>query len=617
MHSLNSCILSLAFGLASMGWTTPTVVGAEADPALLRGRIRDAESGEAMPATVRIEDAAGRTIQQRESFPHGFRSNGTWEVSLPPGPTRIQVSRGFEYQPAESEITLHPGESRDLDFILHRIVDLREHGWYAGDSHVHMIHGERIVPVTFDYVALAARAEDLAYLSLSHAWTLSDPSPEALNAILKPLSHPDCRLRWNLEAPKNYYRGDAGRCLGHCWNLSMKGRTPSGENVIDLLLAASAGDYQSSRPSYANFESHRLIHQQGGAVFYTHPMRWWTGSWGGQGGYPRQEAMRISNMAVELPLDTVIGPTYDGLDVITGAREFSANAKAFQLWTLLLNHGYRPAATGSSDSCFDRVGGAIPGVPRTYTYLPDGFSWPRLAKATAAGHTFVTTGPLVLAALDHHPPGSEFPADGTSRDLHLEAWVADANSDHKGLTRIEVLRNGTSFREFKFSPPRSQWQSHLPLQETNQAWYCVSAFGSPEREQQAVTGAFFFTSKDTTPPAPTPATIHARILDALTNQPLPGTLTEISFIGPVPEIHQTHPTRAGTATLQIDATRRLTASAPGYRPLTLSPFLDFRPLRQTVTEFDDEDLLNWQTFEKIRQLLNEITLTFRLEPETP
>jgi len=34
------------------------------------------------------------------------------------------------------------------------------------------------------------------------------------------------------------------------------------------------------------------------------------GAWGGRGGYPKRERMRVSNMAVELPLDTVIGPTY-------------------------------------------------------------------------------------------------------------------------------------------------------------------------------------------------------------------------------------------------------------------------------------------------------------------
>ncbi len=57
--------------------------------------------------------------------------------------------------------------------------------------------------------------------------------------------------------------------------------------------------------------------------------------------------MRISNMAVELPLDTLIGPTYDGIDVITGGGEF----KGFELWAMLLNHGYRLAAAAHAGRC--------------------------------------------------------------------------------------------------------------------------------------------------------------------------------------------------------------------------------------------------------------------------
>ena len=48
----------------------------------------------------------------------------------------------------------------EVKFSLERVVDLRKHGWFAGDSHVHMVHGENTLPVDFDDVALTARAED-------------------------------------------------------------------------------------------------------------------------------------------------------------------------------------------------------------------------------------------------------------------------------------------------------------------------------------------------------------------------------------------------------------------------------------------------------------------------
>ena len=48
----------------------------------------------------------------------------------------------------------------------------------------------------------------------------------------------------------------------------MRGRTVKGRDVIQLLLDASAWDYESDKPTYANVESQALIHAQGGAVFF-------------------------------------------------------------------------------------------------------------------------------------------------------------------------------------------------------------------------------------------------------------------------------------------------------------------------------------------------------------
>src|SRR5712671_2337180 len=396
--------------------------GAFAQEAKLGVTINDASTGQPTACTVELVDAKGKLVIENDSLKTGFRCPGAFTKRLPPGRTSLRITRGFETAAFSTNLDLAANREIQLTVRLRRSVDLRQRGWYGGDSHVHMLHGERTIPVKFDFVKLTAQAEDLQWLSLAQAWTLNQPTPEGLEKELSSRSIPDCVLNWNLEAPKNYYKGDAGRCLGHCWNIGMNGRTVEGLNVIQVLLDASAWDYESSKPTYANFESHQLIHAQGGTVFYTHPARWWTGSWGGKGGYPKVDQMRVSNMAVELPLDTELGPTFDGVDVITGPGEFEANEKAFELWAMLLNHGYRLAATGSSDACFDRLGGAAPGIPRTYTYVPDGFSLAKITRATAAGRTFVTTGPLLLATIDARPPGSVLPLGKKKNALKIEGW---------------------------------------------------------------------------------------------------------------------------------------------------------------------------------------------------
>ena len=576
----------------------------------LHARIVSAETRQPIACTVTIIDASGDTVTETAGFPWGFRSTGTFTKQLPAGPTKIRAVRGPEFKAVEREVELRPRQTNQLELVMERQVDLRQRRWFAGDSHVHMIHGEKGVPVDFDQVALAAQAEDLQYLSVGQAWNLADPTPERLAAELARRSTPECVLTWNLEAPKNYYKGDASRCLGHCWTLGLRGRTAAGGDAIALLLNASAWDYESEKPSFANFESHALIHAQGGLVFYTHPARWWTGPWGGQGGYPREEQMRVSNMAVELPLDVLAGPTFEGLDILTGAGEVAADQKSFRLWSLLLNHGYRVAATASSDACFDRPGGALPGAARLYTFVEGEFSIAAAARAAAQGKTFVTTGPLLLASVDGKPPGTAFPADGRGRTLRVEAWSSGAMTN--GLARIEVLRNGELFQKFVIDGHATAFQTNLVISADRTSWYCVRSFGANELRQRAISGAFYFDEPPWHAPAPAKAKVRVRVIDAASDRALDATLTEVHYLGTDRRAGTKHRLPGGSGALTIPATARLEASAAGYEPATLSPFFDHPGLIELVTRLGDEDLIDWGTFERIRALLEDVPLTFRL-----
>jgi hypothetical protein len=607
-------LMRLILGLLFAGILNCATTSTLAQEAVLHGTIKDESSGALTPCNVAITDANGNLVIENESFKSGFRCPGEFTKRLPAGRTRIRVTRGFETQFVQKEIDLEPSREAEVVFGLRRNIDLRRRGWYAGDSHVHMLHGERTVPASFDQVALSARAEDLQYLSLAQAWIIQDPTPETLDAELRPRSTPDCVLTWNLEAPKNYYKGDAGRCLGHCWYMGMRGRTAAGANVIRVLMDASAWDYESEKPTYANFESHRLIHEQGGAVFYTHPARWWIGSWGGQGVYPKVDRMRVSNMAVELPLDTLLGPTFDGVDVITGPGEFEANEKAFQLWVMLLNHGYRLAATGSSDACFDRPGGGVPGVPRTYTYLPHGFSLPEVTRATAAGHTFVTTGPLLLATVDDEPPGTAFRVGKKKHALKIEAWASGESSD--GLGRVEILRNGHPWRECVFSNGPASIRTNFEVQAEQRSWYCVRLWSGGVKKRMAISGAFYFNDGAYQPPPAVRPRVRALIVDAQSGEPLPGSLTEVAYFGTLLKNGKRHTLRNGEGQLFVPGTVRLRAEAAGYVPMVLSPVLDNPQLMTLVTGLGDTDLFDWKTFERVRSELCDVELVFKLQKKT-
>jgi len=585
---------------------------AEADMAVLEAVITYSGSPEPAPCTVSISDSEGKLITETEAFKKGFRCNGVFKKEVTAGPVSILVTRGFETAAFRTNITLRAGETTRLGIDLKRLVDMSKLGWFASDSHAHMIHGERTIKSDFEFVALSAQAEDLQFFSLSHAWNLDNPTPEKLSAIQSDLSTESTTLSWNIEAPKNYYRGDAGRCLGHCWFIGMQGRTSDGKSIIPLLLQSSAADYESRKPVYANFESHEFIHENGGSVYYTHPLRWWTGAWGGRGGYPRKENMRISNMAVELPLDTLIGPTYDGLDLLTSSGELKANGKSFELWSLLLNHGYRVAATASSDSCFDRPGGATPGSARTYTFLQEPFSPAALSRATAAGRTFATTGPIIIASVDNSPPGTSFSANGSSHSMKIE--ILASGKDSLGLKRVEIIRNGEIYKTEEFATPQSRWQSDLVVKERSTAWFCVRAVSASAEGGQAISGAFFFDTGKYEAPAAVECQCMVNVVDAADNTPVQATITEIHGVVSGNIIQgKRHELKKGKGTVKTQGTVRLRAEAPGYQSVTLSPVLDSPSMVDLVTGLQDTDLLDWKTFEKTRSLLQNLELTFKLQ----
>jgi hypothetical protein len=358
-----------------------------------------------------------------------------------------------------------------------------------------------------------------------------------------------------------------------------------------------------------NFESHVLIHRQGGKVFYTHPFRWWWGPWGGQAGYPKKEKMKVSNLAVELPLDTLIGPTYDGLDILTGL-EHEANEKSFRLWMELLNHGYRLAATASSDSTFDRAYGGNPGLARIYTFLDGKITLEAVARETAKGRTFVTNGPLMLVNFAGNPPGTSVPADGDEKELSLEAWKS--GKDAQGLTAVELYRNGKIYDQVILSKPVEKLEKTWRISDRTSAWYCVRILGGVDQKLQAISGAFFLDVEPFQPPEPVLPRIRIQLVDQETGQPLTGILTEVDYSNEGTGIFKTHKIDKDLVVLRVPGTVRLKAEVPGYEPLTLSPIIDSPGFMDQITGLAAENLENWETFEKIRSELQSLSLTYLL-----
>lgn len=557
--------------------------------ATLRGRVIDADTGRPIACTVAVRTSDGKVLSDHPSFRGGFRVEGEFRKAVPAGRLQVVVSRGFDYAPVEQTVEARDGETVELNATLRRQTPLRRLGWVTGDSHVHMAHGERTIEVDFPFAALSGRAEGLDYLALAQHWYVPNPTPETLADACLFSSTADFLLTWNLEAPKNYWKGDAGKCVGHGWTVGMRGRTADGRDAIAELLSLSAWDYESDKPSVPNFEIQALIHSLGGIVSYTHPHRWWTGKWGGQGIYPVEENKFVSNLAAELPFDTVAGPTYDTLDILMRINEREVNRKGLALWFMLLNHGYRIAATASSDATFDNPGGAVPGAVRNYTRIDGAATIDRIAAAMKAGRNFVTSGPLILFRAGRHDVGDVVKAPAKLAG-EIDAWPAGS--------KIELIRNGEVVRRFDTGHARFE------IDERETAWYVARAVGSSDTEV-AITNPIYFESSSYR--APQPATAHVRAAIA---GPASGTIEVLEYVGRDPVVRKSVPFTNGAVELDAPATARLRVRAAGYQPQTKSIYMDTPELLSTTLSLRSETLGDWATFDRIRVMLANVRMSF-------
>src|SRR5207247_9825251 len=83
--------------------------------------------------------------------------DGQCEIRLPAGALLIEISKGPEYQPLRREITLGAGQMA-LRLAIERWINLREQGWYAGDTRAEFM--------TPHATLLEAAAEDLSVVNL-------------------------------------------------------------------------------------------------------------------------------------------------------------------------------------------------------------------------------------------------------------------------------------------------------------------------------------------------------------------------------------------------------------------------------------------------------------------
>ncbi|MEX2043767.1 MAG: CehA/McbA family metallohydrolase [Opitutus sp.] len=429
--------------------------GAALQPALTAGpqavarlsvTIRDASLGEPTPVRVRITDEDGNPLglgaaanmpvpaetqlavpgtviglpAQAIAVMHGqndlaqgyafqrngaFYVNGSFDLPMPAGTFLLTLTKGYEYIVERELLSFGPGDHLTRDYRLRRWIDMPAQGWFSADDHIHLRRSPRENPLIRDWIA----AEDI------HVGVL--------------LQMGDFRATYFSQ----YAFGSRGR-YGDGHHVLSSGQEEPRTDVIGHTISFGAEQFVRFRDDYYSYDRvFDRVHQLGGVSGYAH------------------QAMSFHGYR---------GMT---LDVLTGKIDFLELAQfcvpegplALEHYYRLLDLGFKVTALAGSDFPWcgrgrrpgeERVGPQI-GDARFYTYTGRPFSFERWLAAVKAGHTFVTTGPMLELEVDGQKPGSSLDVKpGTRLRIVVKAH---GHAGDVPLQRLQLIGHGEVLAEAK------------------------------------------------------------------------------------------------------------------------------------------------------------------------
>ncbi|MBT3342223.1 MAG: CehA/McbA family metallohydrolase [Gemmatimonadetes bacterium] len=548
------------------------------------------------------KDAAGKDMAYLGS--PRIWCDGTWKGDLPDVSITVVVSRPYEYK--TQVVDIEPGDQQKWTILLERGCCPTDEGWFAGDAHQHVVHGEAMLAVNLPTATLVSKAEGVSWMvydadaRFTSVENEPEPSVDDLNSLCASASDADFLALWADEYPKH----DLGHLVSFPMHTPAQFRPLAGEGIYRLE--------EGMRTPYLNFESIRVLRRHGSSAFYTHPLR-------ELGGTPG----RVGNISRELPLDIIVAPwAIDSIDLLTDGMD---DPLVFSMWYMLLNWGHRIGICAYNDACFDRAGTRANNsfnepiaYHRTYVKVADEVSSRALLDGIRAGRTIATSGPVVLVELDDKEPGHVFPTGDTARTLRIRAWGAPGYHDplEAGtITRIQVIHNGDLHQEWSFADgSEDHVEVTAEITEQSTGWYIVRVEGSID-DQFAITSPFYFEGPEYQAPETHAATVQATVVDAETGRPLDGRLEFVAFDKEQVEVCQTQTFSDGSFNGQVAGDLRLRAVVEGYHDMILSPILDFPEIyREILAGIRREDLADPAYYVKLREALDRVELSFAMNP---
>ena len=325
--------------------------------------------------------------------------------------------------------------------------ELSRYGWFKGDLHAHMIHGENIYIGNIQQSAFIAKAEGYDWLYFA-THLGNDGYPTDSDYMAKHLSDDKHLYRVNEEFPKSRSNHFGNCCIGP---------------VMESVDTAKISSIELAE---------KFVWSEGGVTVPVHPF--------------------FGHMSFrELCLWLLCAP--DKMPCI----DFFYNddfpkSMAEDYWFELLNRGYEIGCFSTSDSAFDV--GRTPGSDRGATYLyMDSLSEENIKKAILNRRTMVSwDSAVLLISANGNTCGSKITADGTTYKLNVTAlW----QKDRCGILRI--VRCGKDIQRIpvEFSDDNEMFEYSIDVSERDNSWY-VAVLENDDGRIRSVTSPIWFRNSE-------------------------------------------------------------------------------------------------------------------------
>jgi len=408
-------------------------------------RVEDADTGQPVGTRVHFRSEHGAYLA-----PHGHQADvnvawfedmggdcktggvpyayidGTCQIDLPIGPVYAEVVRGFEYQPLRQRVEIKPGQ-RALTLKIKRAFDMKQRGYYSGDTHVHFLSSQS--------AHLEAEGEDLNVVHLlASQWGRLFTSWEEFTGGLAPTSS-DNHLVWVSQENRQHV-------LGHISLLGLK------ELVAPICTGGASEDWVGGSVDALMADWAEECKKQGGLVVMPH--------------IPLPDFENAANI--------VLGHADAGeMCWIWQGEQISSAERGYYRW---LNVGQKLPLVGGTDKMSN---GRILGGSRTYIKLRAGeeFTFDNWCQAVRRGQAFASTGAMIDLQVEGREMGEEIHLPGTGGTVEV---VARAESVWP-LTGLELICNGESVAREVAAPAARQIELRFKLKAERSCWVAARCWG--------------------------------------------------------------------------------------------------------------------------------------------